>query len=408
MDKPKVNIKAWQPLEKRKKNRYANTQAESLSQKVVELDEIKKSKQQQMEMRPPLVDSVFTEHVKEDSIYIKPEKVEKNEPKYNIEIETDSKDSKKKSKKQSKMISWFVSSDQQEPPINNKHSNYDKYTIPTPPRNKAKKRISMKINRHLVKTLGAGIGAIATGMLFGYVMLHFVVQPMMNQETTLTPPPADSSSMIGGDGQLMTTGDVIPQQVVYLVQAGVFSDLTGAQATLTNLAKSGKAGAISGNGPFHVFVGMGTDKESAEKLKTVLSSQIPELYVKEYTIPEYRGQMDEETFAAFATWLNSSEPFIQALTDQSVNSIENKEVVLNYEQLQKLHQQFLIQSKTLNDGLEQTGLVNEQKVVQVMIDQVNYAMQAVSAYKKNPNVQYLWKIQEAMMNYKIGYESLTK
>ncbi|WP_181482145.1 hypothetical protein [Tepidibacillus sp. HK-1] len=65
-----------------------------------------------------------------------------------------------------------------------------------------------------------------------------------------------------------------------------------------------------------------------------------------------------------------------------------------------------MEGQVLTGLLTQDNQLNEQNIVQKMTEQMNYAITALNAYKKNPNPQYAWKIQEALMNYKMNYQSI--
>lgn len=380
MDKPKVNLKAWEPIEKRKNK--GGTRNGGQSDKRKDLDKgfelskridslLQKKRDNQDEDREIVVTNWNSE---EKYIYnsydnsnqrepIYPNKTSKN---YNIEIES------------------------------RPHRNYKR---------KKRRNIKLGISPQLVRMVTASIGAIGMGMIFGYLLLHYFVQPIFTQNHLATD---QGKSPVIQNGAVPANSEVVPEQIFYLLQAGVFSEQTGAQKVLLEQKNIGEAAVVNGTGPYHVYIGFSTSKEKGLKMREKLKSEGKDLYLKEYTIQEYRGNMSSETFRLFSEWATTGNNLSKELSNEAIDGILALNNGIDYDSIQKLHQQFLIETQNIKAALGKENLVSEQNLVQGMTDQINYAIAAINAYKKNANNQYLWTIQESIIQYKFKYEELTE
>lgn len=355
MDKPKINIKAWEPIEKRKKKNQTQLSTQNESRSILE-ENISNYQSQNLE--------------NDTSNYIP-------ETRYNLETD-------ERIEKETIYRNRFPS-----------------YTLSSPKKKYNKKSFGFPFSPQLLKTIAAGLGAIITGIVFGYIILNFFIQPTSIEETI----PISPSTTNSQNEASINNNQIIPLQVVYMLQAGVFSEYNGAQTTLTQLQNLGRAAVISGSGPYHVFVGMSTSKESAMRLKDILSAQDMDLYVKEYVIPEKKVKISNN-LDTFSNFIFTGEQLVQILSDQTINVLENPQYSIEYNQIQVLHQQFLLDVQALKNSIKENYIFVEQEKVKKMEEQMNYAITAMNQYMKSPNSQYLWNIQELLINFKLTYDSL--
>lgn len=361
MDKPKINLRAWEPLEKRK-------QKKSKKETEEELHLFNMSKDRLQEELPGFLDrEPMVEKKPDDTVFERTENI---------------------------YGPIYVSNDFF-------HSNAAK----RPGKKSKKRKIQFLFHPQLLKSVGAGAGAILTGMLIGYIMLYYFVPVLFQQDLTTGESNIENVQTNTGDTEIQDLPvQVIPMKTIYLLQAGVFSDLTGAQSMVAEHKNNGHAAVIAGEGPYHIFVGMSSTKEDAVKLKELFGGT--EIYVKAYEIPQYQGKMSDQTYKAFSDCLAAGNEMVSLLSRDSVQRLETSQYSIGYEQIQNLHQQFVLNVQALKKALEQENLVEEQKVVETMAQQLDYAMMALNAYKKNANDLYLWNIQELLINYEMSYEGL--
>jgi len=301
--------------------------------------------------------------------------------------------------KQPKVISWFASSNKQHPTKKSSSQSLLRHIKSTKHREKYNQgNRAGDLNQSLGKTISVGISAIATGILFGFILLHFFITPMMVgsdaiQTNSSVPQPAGN-------------GVVIPQKIVYLLQSGVFSEKTGAETAAADFKKGGKAAVVKEGSPNHVFVGIAIDKTQGQSLVDVLKAEGQTTYLKPYTIKEYQSTMSSETFQDFYSMINTGDHMIQWLSTTSISLIRDAKATVQDQEIQKLHQQFLNEVQTVQNQLTKKGKTSEQQIVKKMADQMNYAITSFTEYRKTTSTEYLWNVQNSLMEYVIAYETL--
>ncbi|OEF98050.1 hypothetical protein BHF71_03245 [Vulcanibacillus modesticaldus] len=359
MDKPKITIRAWVPLEKRKKSSDNQLKDNSKlifnTQTIGSMDLVEKNFNKEDNLQSELNDQhnmdyvTFTKHPTRNIYY-------------------------------------------------RDYSDVDRRKI------NRRKRKNNGINPQFIKAIVAGTSAIITGMIFGYILLNYYLQPMFEQENVN----GQISSQQQFSNSEIKINQSIPLQNIYVLQVGVFSERSRAELILSEQKTLGRAAVIVGQGPYRVFVGIGSTKEVAESLKSSLNSQDLEIYVKEYTIPEYKIKLPSETNQSFFKFITIGDQMVDLLAKGSISGLTDYPSGIDYEELVRLHQQFLLEAQIIKAYIKEENLFLEQKVLQSMVEQMNYAVEAATEYRKNPNKQYLWKIQESLINYKMSYEGLTK
>ena len=418
VDNPKINIRAWKPVEKRKTERvdyrkelekkekktmYKEAQEPKHSEPLLErLDAVDKDDivfvrdLKEKEVKDLLVEEKEDNHspfslIESDSNHLQ----DKDDiPKYDIEIID--------KKTEDGFKNRFPSFIRKEDTFTNYNHRHVESEIVTPPRKK-NKRISFQFNSQLLKTVAAGVGAIITGMVLGTLLLYYVVNPFFGDQenTSMNSPIAVAEQNNSGTASL-----AISEQVIYVLQAGVFSDRVGAETALAEQKKNGMNGSIIGNGPFHLFVGMTMAKENGVAIANALKEKGIEIYVKEYPINSFKGNLSEETYTSFSKWIQTGEQLVTTLASQTGESISTDKSTIDFTVIQKQHQQFLLDTQALAPLLQQEQLTEQEKVVNEMVKQMNIAIQALAAYQKNPNLVYLWDIEAGLLNYKMQYQKL--
>ena len=430
VDNPKINIRAWKPVEKRKtervdykkelaKQEHKSTpkveQEPKLPEPLLErLDAVDKDDiifvrdLKEKEVKDLLVEEKEDNHspfslIESDSNHLQTDQEQKKTkedpykdgiPKYDIEIID--------KKTEEGFINRFPSFVRKEDTFTKSYQHDKEPIIVTPPRKK-NKRVSFQFNSQLLKTVAAGVGAIVTGMVLGTLLLYYVVNPFFgDQENTTTNSPISVTGQYNSGAASLA----ISEQVIYVLQAGVFSDRVGAETALSDQKKNGMNGSIVGNGPFHLFVGMTMEKENGVAMANALKEKGIEIYVKEYPISSFKGNLSEETYTSFSKWIQTGDQLVATLASQTGESISTDKSSIDFATIQKQHQQFLIETQALAPLLQQEQLTEQEKVINEMVKQMNISIQALAAYQKNPNQVYLWDIEAGLLNYKMQYQKL--
>jgi len=360
MDKPKINMRAWEPIEKRK----GQANKPSIS------DKNKNTAKQPIIFKEFRSDPIGVyldelENKKNDSLREKIHANSLNNPRYDIYIE----ETRKKS------------------------------------RYKSNNNFLIKLNPQLLKFILASVGAIGMGLIFGLIILNLADQPL-EQQTSTTNQQINVDNNNLGNGVIDNQQSIAVDQTIYLLQAGVFSEQSGAQTILQGQKNSGKTAVISGSGPYYVFVGMATTKTEADALKGLLIQDGSDIFVKQYTIPASQPNLSSSAQETFANWAQEGEKLVEVLSTGSVNLLTGAVKTLDNSTVQKLHQQFLLFNQELKNKLNTEGKANFLAQTQLMAEQLNYAVTALSEFQKNPNKQYLWLIQEQLIAYKLNYAGL--
>lgn len=394
MDEPKINLRAWEPIEKRKKKSQSAVSDRQikyqLNNNATNNSSQNNSKQNNMvKVQASKIEDEVNDKIKKDEIYFDG----------NIESKV----------KAPNYYEYKINSDKKQSKFNIEID--DK--IYKKPKKKIKKlnfRPNSILNLNIIKTLTAALGAVLTGMVFGYLILNYFVQPMFNDSASLNTNSQNNTNNIitnENNNQITNSQSTIPEQTIYLIQAGVFTELAGAESIVTEQKNLGRSAVITGSGPYFVYVGMGTTKDNAIKIKDTLT-QGSDFYVKEYIIPEYQANVSESTFKALSEFFTSGDELAEALSSSVSITLVDKNTEINYEEILRMHQRFLLEAQELRAILESDNLVSEQDVINQLINEMDYAIKALNSYKKSSNPQYLWSIQENLIKYKLKYGELTK
>lgn len=401
MDKPVINLRAWEPLEKRKKKAEArqklkseemdkkniirNEETDKKSLKSISQDKYAKNRMDELRIEskktaPNYYEYKFNNEPIEQPTYKADKPINKTEKsKYNIEIIEKINKKYKKNKSRNGFFSFNRSNG------------------------------SNGSNRsNLVKFILAGIGAIFTGIVFGYILLHYFVQPIFTEEPGIINSQNGSSVSLNNNDQSTTSQMFYPAETIYLIQAGAFTEVAGAETIVAEQKQLGRAAVVSGTGPYHVYIGMGSTKEEAVQIKNMLDQE-NELYVKEYILPEYNLSTEtEQDFSSIYNFLSAGDKLTELLSQGTSLALVNSNYSFNYDEIEKAHQELLLELQSVKQKLNNENYIKQQEIIENLNTDLYYAVTALNAYKKNPNIQYLWSIQELLIKYKLKYEELAK
>lgn len=403
MDKPVINLRAWEPLEKRKKKaearqklkseqmdkknivRNEDIDGKSLNSSYNSQDKYAKNRMDELRIEskktaPNYYEYKFNSDQIEQPTYKADKSINKTEKsKYNIEIIEKINKKYKKNKNRHSFFSFNRSNG------------------------------SNGSNRsNLVKFIIAGIGAIFTGIVFGYILLHYFVQPIFTEEPGNINSQNGSSISLNNTNQSTTSQMFYPAETIYLIQAGAFTEVAGAETIVAEQKQLGRAAVVSGTGPYYVYIGMGSTKGEAVQIKNMLDQE-NELYVKEYILPEYNlSTGTEQDFDSIYNFLSAGDKLTELLSQGTSLALANANYSFNYDEIEKAHQELLLELQNVKQKPNNENYIKQQEIIENLNTDLYYAVTALNAYKKNPNIQYLWSIQELLIKYKLKYEELAK
>ncbi|MCA0755279.1 SPOR domain-containing protein [Paenibacillus sp. N4] len=276
-------------------------------------------------------------------------------------------------------------------------------------------------------------GALATGALFGYLLLSLFtgaslwpeggaagqdpqpaatspsVQPSAGDETGQS----NGGSTAGNSGKEQQTTAALSglDQTYYMLQFGVFSNTAGRDAALAQLNGEGlAAAALTGENDYRVYAGMASDREKAQTVRTQL--QDLQLYIKEVSVaaPEaipYNGKAEEAQ-----TFFTQTKDLVRMLDELSLAQLEQASLSpLGQSAAESWKAEFAKWTKsadTLRIGItDKEGKAFSEPLIQ----SVQAAAKAMQDYDKKPARAQLWTVQtslmEAVLTQKEWFETIS-
>lgn len=261
-------------------------------------------------------------------------------------------------------------------------------------------------------------GALATGALFGYLLLSFFTG------TPTWPNPAEESPSVQGaagakqpstsdsvpsapaNGQAAEGGAPapaaavdMPEQTYYLLQYGVFGSAEGRDAALAELEAKGVAGAaLSSAEDYRVYAGMSANRDDAAALKEQFGGGV-ELYVKELKIGAVKqlpfGGSGEE-LQRFLEQTNGLVAMLLKLANAQLEQAAPSSFSGNSSQAwRQAAKDWSAAADAVKGGLKDE---NSQQSFAKLAASVQSAIGQFEGYESNPSRVYLWKAQSSLMD----------
>jgi hypothetical protein len=293
--------------------------------------------------------------------------------------------------------------------------------------NKSAKRWSRPVQRYStppswIKVFLSVAGALATGALFGYLLLSlFTNSPDQTSGTNNLANPVNGSvsnnpsAAPSGDTTTNTNGGTsgsavndasgqktvkltIPTQSYQLLQYGVFSNTEGRDAAIKELTDKGLAAAgMKTATDYRVYAGMAIDRARAITLTKDIGEELP-VYIKQVDV-----QVPQQfPFAGDAksadTFLNNTISLISMLDELSLTQLEQPSLSplgsAAADAWQAEHQKWTESVKAMQAGVQdEAGKAFLIKLIQSM----NTAAKSLEEYDKKPSESHLWAVQGALM-----------
>lgn len=285
---------------------------------------------------------------------------------------------------------------------------------------------SMPIRRYTtppswMKVFLSVAGALATGAVFGYLLLSLFtgtsIWPKDNALPVNTVPQGtinDSGkepaggNVGGGDAPVVGEGGQpasvpmvalsVQAQSYYLLQYGVFSNAEGMNAAIAELTSKGLAAAgLTTASDYRVFAGMAGDRSQAAAISKQLTDM--EVYVKQIDIAVPEQFPFNGKAAAAESFFTQTNALIGMLDDLALTQLEQPSLSplgsSAAEAWQTEHQEWTESVKAMQAGVEdQAGKAFLIKLIQ----SINTAAESMAEYDKNPSQSHLWAVQSALMD----------
>ncbi|NIK75973.1 hypothetical protein FHS15_001080 [Paenibacillus castaneae] len=277
-------------------------------------------------------------------------------------------------------------------------------------------------------------GALATGALFGYLLLSLFtgatifpsgsgskVQPdsqpaigssITGDETNANTSNGESGALPSGSASNSQTVSLTGlEQSYFMLQFGVFSNAEGRDTALAQLADKGLASAaLTSASDFRVYAGVATNRSKAQAIKALLPDL--DLYIKEVTIPSPSKLPYDGTAESAQTFFEQARELVRMLDELTLAQLEQPALSPLSDTAatswQAEHQKWTESAAAIRIGMkEANGKANLDKLIQ----SIDTAAKSMLEYDKNPSRAHLWttqsKLMEAIVNQKKWFESIS-
>jgi stage II sporulation protein B len=290
-----------------------------------------------------------------------------------------------------------------------------------------------------LKIVASAVGAIATGALFGFLVLSLFSEDAANDtaswwklgtnSTASTVeeggnPPLDSTKVLpataakdstaaAGAGGAAATKELaaaavsLPAATYSFVQSGVFSTAEGAETAITDLRKKGLAAASEkSTDKYYVYAGVALNRNEVLPISSSLQNHLPDVFIKEYSVPavqkmKWAGKAGSSPEAYFVQGSKLAS-MIAGLTALHLQGELAAPEEATMSSLRSAHQQWTQAAVSAAEGMT----AEHKTISDKMNTAINMAVRTMEEYKKNPSEAYLWQAQGELIKYIIGEKEL--
>ncbi|MFD0713963.1 SPOR domain-containing protein [Paenibacillus sp. GCM10027626] len=255
------------------------------------------------------------------------------------------------------------------------------------------------------KVFASVAGAVATGALFGYLLLGL----FMNGDATnndalpaasgLTDTASNESGKSAAPAAKNATSEskqpllnvALPAASYYMIQYGVFSNREGMEEATAELRGQGWAAAEMVTGDdFRVYAGISKQRENALLLSGKLVDK--DLYVKEVGVPALTKILFHGEAATVQAFFAKTEDLIQTLDNFTLEKLGLG--MQSGAGWKDAHQQWTRSLPEMETGVQdEAGKAALRKIAQAL----NNAAVAAGEYERKASDSHLWAIQTAIM-----------
>ncbi|WP_165875722.1 SPOR domain-containing protein [Hazenella coriacea] len=259
-------------------------------------------------------------------------------------------------------------------------------------------------------------GAIIVGTIMGFSILSlFFSDDSSHSDRSIDAhlPPKQvtkTNQESPGTSTRVKTGKLVfPELKTVMIQAGNFSEKTGAQKTVQTYRTQGLAAVMSEQSPYRIFLGMGLSRDEALKLSAIYQEKDIPVYLKELNISGATPSLPYEVSVQLPQALQQGNRIFIELGQASVQEIQVRSQQAQTpfkfkEEWLEQHKKFVTEIQMVENLLP----VEAQESLTGMSRALDQAIQSGQEAKNNPSQALLWQIQEGLVRYAISYDQLVK
>ncbi|WP_047155107.1 hypothetical protein [Aneurinibacillus tyrosinisolvens] len=279
-------------------------------------------------------------------------------------------------------------------------------------------------------------GAIAVGLLFGYVALRIFSTndaehlPGSGKPNMASAVQENKQSSISGNKTEVTKpqAGTLPQQAtpspartkqvtvsfpalpLHMVQGGVFTTKAGAEEIKGTIEQKGWPVYLSEeDGKYVLFLGSAVSRDDALAISVVYKEGKQDVYIKEKSLPggtftlNGPDTMDEAAAAEAAKYGQTETDLYGELSMLSATGLKAGKLEAGQQaQMEKLHRSLLQQMRSL--GLLLTD--GQKRLLQKEVNELTTAVTALQQFAKQPEQAYLWQAEESMLRFGFTHREL--
>jgi hypothetical protein len=283
---------------------------------------------------------------------------------------------------------------------------------------KRKKRTApfLRPPRHFARLSAVAGGAVAVGLLLGYVVLQTFTgenpQPgtttpsvqtvpsgtSVQQGKLVSPPPAQPAAP-----KTKPITVVLPVVPLYVVQGGIFSTKEGAQQEIAAFQQKGWPVHMTEEGGKHaLFLGVSASRDDALALAGTYRASKQDVYIKEKNLPAKTMTLSVPDTLSADT-VKEIEQFgkNQVALFQTVSSLmgtglkEGKISQAAVEKMTAQHREVLQQGRSLTTVLEE----KQKATLQNALNEMTTAVTTLQQFAGQPNRTYVWQAEGSILRF---------
>lgn len=266
----------------------------------------------------------------------------------------------------------------------------------------------------------AVLGAVALGVIFGFIVLSFFKSGMLDNPSSETQPfsktteaeiaqtqPQETteSGAVSGEAKTMTVSITLPASTYYMVQGGVFQDQASAAPILEKIKSKGWPNSFSGEKPAYLFLGMAANRDQA--LAIANHFQEMDVYVKEFKVEPRTVSAELKQGATtnqeeWDQWFKQEQLFVSAIGNAIGKGLTNGKLDENqWKEITDAHRALLQYGRDWVNKLPES----QQSLGNRLLNDYTKGVSAMERYRKQPEAGHLWQAEQALLD---GFQSRTQ
>jgi hypothetical protein len=254
-------------------------------------------------------------------------------------------------------------------------------------------------------------GAVVTGFLMGIALLTLFVDedglsklsaPFANETPIVQEDIANSPTTSGDPAEtpgLFSVPVSLPAQPYFMIQAGVFSETSGAETLIEQLEAQGyRAMLLPTSSDVRVYLGVSGTKEDAVVVASHFKNQGIETFVKTFAVPSVDSLKlvsSDVDPASIATFLQTGERLFQELTHLQSSSISG--MPTSSTTLEPSLKEWMNGA----EAVRQMVPVQAQKELDLLLISMKEAVALQLNYQSDASEAKLWQSQAYLMDYAV-------